>query len=238
MNRLGMMLLACALVTVSHRSWADAPKTNEVLRVILELSDGSRVVGTPGIATVPVQTPYAKMTVPLRQILAIKLNVDHEAAVIETRNGDTVKGVVSLSPLELTTVFGSVKIGIEQLLRISVLQKGRLAAAIDQGQTFQVGFDILDAPIGSIRPGSVLTGVYTKSRESWEVWSPSHPSRPDYHYVYSPGGSDGSGPLDAAVRPEDGKINLWGVTFLFDERGTVFHPLSPAKAVGRLELLP
>jgi hypothetical protein len=37
MKRLGMMLAACALVTVSQRAWSAEPQTNAVLRVALDL---------------------------------------------------------------------------------------------------------------------------------------------------------------------------------------------------------
>jgi hypothetical protein len=70
MNSLKMMLVACAFVTVSQRVWSAELQTNEVLTVILELVDGSRVVGTPGIEAVAMQTPYAKVSLPLKQILS------------------------------------------------------------------------------------------------------------------------------------------------------------------------
>lgn len=114
----------------------------------------------------------------------------------------------------------------------------RLAVAIDRGVTFQVTFDRIADPIGGIKPGAVLTGFYTKSRQAWEVWSPSHPNQPNTHFVYTPNGDDGTGRIGATVQPEDGKINLWGPTFPFNDKGTVFHPSNRRQAVGRLELLP
>jgi hypothetical protein len=119
-----MMLVVCTLVNVSHRVWADELQTNEVLTVILELSDGSRVVGTPGIESVPVQTPYAKINVPLNQILGIALEADHETASFELQNGDKLTGIVNLGPLPLSTLFGKVTIPVEHIRTVHVSLSG------------------------------------------------------------------------------------------------------------------
>lgn len=235
-------VIVAILCTVVLLGWArvEADETNsppQAVRLEVDLSDGSHVIGVPNLESVPLQTSYAKIDIDVRQIDTIVIAEDHETASLGLANGDQLKGVITLGPIELTTVFGSVKIGIQHILRISVAQKGRLAAAIDSGETFRVTFDGLGDQIGSIRPGAVLTGFYTKSREAWEVWSPSHPARPDYHYIYALNGPP-FGRLDAPVHPSDGKINLWGATFPFDDNGVVYHPSDPKKAIGRLELVP
>jgi len=119
-----MILVACALVTVNHRVWSAEPTTNEVLTVILELSDGSRIVGTPGIEAVPVQTAYAKMSLPLKQIRGVTMEADHETAAFELRNGDKIKGVITLGPIPLTTLFGKVTIPIEHIRALQVSLSG------------------------------------------------------------------------------------------------------------------
>jgi hypothetical protein len=69
----------------------------------LDLVDGSRVIGAPSIKSVPVQTPYATMDIALEQIKSIKIEDDHEAAAFELQNGDKLKGVFNLGPLEPET---------------------------------------------------------------------------------------------------------------------------------------
>ena len=61
----------------------------------LDLADGSYVIGMPSIKSVPVQTPYAKIDIPLREILSMEIGDDHETASFELRNGDRLKGVFS-----------------------------------------------------------------------------------------------------------------------------------------------
>jgi hypothetical protein len=125
MKRLRCILTACAIVAASHITLAGTPNTNEVLNVVLDLSDGSRLIGTPVIATVPVQTAYAKMDVPLTQIKALKIGDDHETVTLNLRNGDTLTGVISLKPIELKTLFGTASIGIEHIQQLRVTLGGR-----------------------------------------------------------------------------------------------------------------
>jgi hypothetical protein len=125
MKRLRCILTACAIVTANNIIWAGTPNTNEVLNVVLDLSDGSRLIGTPGFATVPVQTTYAKMEIPLTQIQTLKIGDDHETVILNLRNGDTLTGVISLKPIELKTVFGTASIGIEHIQQLRVTLGGR-----------------------------------------------------------------------------------------------------------------
>ena len=129
MNSLKIMLVVCAFVTVSQRVWSAELQTNEVLTVILELVDGSRVIGTPGVDTVAVQTSYAKMSVPLKQILTIKMGEDHETAAISLQNGDMLKGVIGLGPMQIDTVFGKVSVGIEHVREFRIVPGGGVLPA-------------------------------------------------------------------------------------------------------------
>ncbi|MFC1461199.1 NPCBM/NEW2 domain-containing protein [Verrucomicrobiota bacterium] len=86
------------------------------LRLAIDLVDGSRVIGVPRIKSIPVQSSYAKMDIPLKQIVSIKFHDDHETASIDLQNGDKLKGVLEdLQPLALETIFGKVSIGIEHV---------------------------------------------------------------------------------------------------------------------------
>ena len=71
------------------------------LRLAIDLVDGSRIIGVPKIKSIPVQTSYAKMDIPLEQITSIHIRDDHEMASIDLLNGDKLKGVLDLKPLEL-----------------------------------------------------------------------------------------------------------------------------------------
>ena len=63
-----------------------APK--KPLQLELEICDGSLVIGTPSIDSIPLQTSYAKMDIKLARIISMKIGDDHKSVVIALRNGD------------------------------------------------------------------------------------------------------------------------------------------------------
>ena len=108
-----MVLSATALVGTA---WAGEEKeTGPQFSLELDLVDGSHIVGTPSIKSISVQTSYAKMDIPLKQIVSITFHDDHEMASIDLRNGDKIKGVLDLPPLELATIVGDVSVAIEHV---------------------------------------------------------------------------------------------------------------------------
>lgn len=120
------MALVAAMALVGT-AWAGTDSTNQPpakIRLELELVDGSRIIGVPDIASVPVQTAYARMDIPLGQISAIEIGEDHETASFELRNGDKLKGGLALEPLMLETAFGRVSIGIEHIRELRVVMAG------------------------------------------------------------------------------------------------------------------
>jgi len=133
-----------AVILLGGWTWAGDNATNQpppVMRLELDLADGSHIIGTPKIESVPLQTAYARMDIPLKQILSVKMDDDHETASLALVNGDKLKGVIALKPLELTTVFGPVKIGVEHLRAIAVSSGEGLSAALKKGLVLYYSFD-------------------------------------------------------------------------------------------------
>ena len=142
MKRIAFCMVALTATALVSSAWAGKDKEEPQIRLELDLADGSRVIGTPNIETVPMQTSYAKMDVPLKEILAIKLGEDHETAIFDLRNGDKLKGVVSLGPIKLGTLFGKVSVGIEHVRQLAVvISGGPLPDALRQGLVLYYSFD-------------------------------------------------------------------------------------------------
>jgi hypothetical protein len=123
MKRLSLIVVASAMALFGT-TWAEDEQTAVLPRLELDLADGSLIVGTPIIATVPVRTSYAKMDIPLAQIQTIKMGDDHETVFVDLQNGDKLTGVITLGPIELTTVFGKVAVGIEHIRKFDVVLGG------------------------------------------------------------------------------------------------------------------
>jgi hypothetical protein len=122
MKGLRHSILAVTALLLATVGSAEKANTKPVLRLVLDLTDGSRIIGVPSIQSIPVQTSYAKMDIPLKRILSIRIDDDHETASFELQDRDKVKGVPKLSPVVLDTVFGRVSIGLEHVTKIEVLR--------------------------------------------------------------------------------------------------------------------
>ncbi len=133
------MLVTTALRTVAGE---DALPKDTSLRLELDLVDGSRIVGTPTITSVPVQTSYSKMDIPLKQIRSLQLGKDRETVAICLQNGDKLTGVITLGPIKMQTVFGLVAIGTEHLQELRVLLSGgALPESLQKGLVLCYSFD-------------------------------------------------------------------------------------------------
>ena len=131
-----VLLPVCGVLCLAGFAYGGDAEKGQALRLVLELTDGSRLVGTPGIESVPVQTSYARMDVPLRQLVTVRIDADHETASLDLKNGDKVKGVVNLSPIKLETVFGKVSVGIENIRELRVVLSGGVLPAGEGALSF------------------------------------------------------------------------------------------------------
>jgi len=104
-------------------------ETNEGINVAVNLSDGSMLIGKPDISSVTLQTSYAKIEIPINQILSIKIDDDRETAVLELESGDKLKGGLTIRALEIGTIFGKTSVSMEYIKNIMVRKgngKGRI----------------------------------------------------------------------------------------------------------------
>jgi hypothetical protein len=122
MKILRFCMRVLAVFLLAGTVWAGKAREESPLRLELDLTDGSHLIGTPVIEFVSLQTSYAKMDVPLKEISTLRMAADHQTASLDLQNGDKLNGVVNLKPITLETVFGKVSIGIDQLrgLRVGI----------------------------------------------------------------------------------------------------------------------
>lgn len=152
----GIAVVAAAIMVLGGWAWAGSEDTNQppqALRLEVELADGSRVIGVPGVKSVPFDTAYGKIDIPLEQIASMEMTADHETAALDLRNNDRLKGVLKLSLISLETVFGGVRIGMEHVSRITVVRPGLgLAAGLRRSLVLHYAFDADDS--GKVRDSS------------------------------------------------------------------------------------
>lgn len=130
MNTPGVRITIAMLALLGSAAVAEPEQPPPAsLRLALDLSDGSRVVGVPAVNSVPVQTSLAALDVPLNVIRDIKFAEDHRHAVLTLRNGDVVKGELKPEPIQLETLFGKISVDTKHVWSLRpVLGGGMLPA--------------------------------------------------------------------------------------------------------------
>ena len=112
----------------------DAPEAESL---VIELVDGSRLVGTVSSATLPIKTPYASFDFQLAEVESMEFAEDRETVTM--RNGDRVTGVLGGGSFSVETILGPLKIEVRHIREISV-RDGR-AANLAQGLVLHYSFD-------------------------------------------------------------------------------------------------
>lgn len=69
--------------------------------VVLDLAEGSRIVGTPKIKNVSIKTSFAEMSVPLELVREINWDRESSNVVAKMQNGDTITGLCGLRQIEV-----------------------------------------------------------------------------------------------------------------------------------------
>ncbi|MBI2441492.1 MAG: LamG domain-containing protein [Lentisphaerae bacterium] len=145
MNRFGYIIVVffTTILTNINNAPGVGAEAEDGIILILDLRDGSHIIGSPAISSIGIQTAYAKMEIPLKQIQNIKLTDDHETALFELTNEDRLKGALILGNLELQTLFGKVTVAIEHIMKISVCRvtSGSLPIALKDSLVFHYSFD-------------------------------------------------------------------------------------------------
>lgn len=101
-----------------------APTTNVVLQLRVDLVDGSILIGRPLTTTLPVQTSFAGMSIPFTAIDSIEFGKNNAESKLKLKNGDLLKGTISLKSLTLDTCLGRVDLKPEHLARLRVTAGG------------------------------------------------------------------------------------------------------------------
>ncbi len=128
--------------------FAKARKTRDVVkeegdeyRVVAHLKDGSRLVGSPSILAIPVQTEFAKLRVGLEHVSTITRGGEGKSDVFLFNNGDRMQGEILLSAYGLKTIFGDVSLDMALVESLTVRRHGPTLALIEDGLVAYFPFD-------------------------------------------------------------------------------------------------
>jgi hypothetical protein len=90
-------------------------------KILVELVDGSRIVGSPHESTVGLLSILGAVDIPLGYLRRLAIGADRETAVANLDKGDHVTGVLTSHTLTLTAAWGTVHLGMEQVSVLTTL---------------------------------------------------------------------------------------------------------------------
>jgi hypothetical protein len=120
----GLLSILAASIPNQTPAASSSPAETPDLRVAVELTDGSRVIGAPDVDRLELLTDYADLDLKLTLIRAIEYDADHRLARVTMQKGDELRGRLIASSLDLKTVFGAVAIPLAKVRRLSLTEAG------------------------------------------------------------------------------------------------------------------
>ena len=129
------LLLWLSAMVCAHA--ADSSPNPNAPSFVMELTDGSRVIGTPSITNLQMRTSFGRVDIALALVQSIDFKSDKETVTLALRNGDKVQGALSLEAVELQTLMGRVKIPFNLAQKILV----RLPFKAKEGLVLHFSFE-------------------------------------------------------------------------------------------------
>lgn len=130
MKRFLHVAMSCLLLAISVPAGGEDGTQKPVLRLAVDLEDGSHVLGLPATASLKLRTPFAELDVPLARVVELTQDVARASWVAHLANGDVLTGTLDIKSIELTSQFGPVSIPVSMLKRVAVVGGGGAAGLV------------------------------------------------------------------------------------------------------------
>ncbi len=137
-----LLISGLALAMTGVSAWAaDTLDKKMVVRAVVELTDGSRLVGTPLDVGLKMSVEFSKISVPLSTIQQCKVLHKEQRVVLALQNGDQVTGIAEDESFPLQTALGRLTPSFTQIDRItfSAYQEGGLPPGVPGEGTIAFG---------------------------------------------------------------------------------------------------
>ncbi len=89
-------------------------------QMVLQLSDGSRISGTPVADHLKMATPYASIRIPFLRVRTFQFDIANHTARVSLENGDELTGQVADTELAVRTAAGQVVVPLAKVRQIRV----------------------------------------------------------------------------------------------------------------------
>ena len=164
-RRIWMMLALSASLAATATAWGHEAAKKAVVQVVVELADGSRLVGTPLDQALHVKLDFMKADIPLASIKECEVRPKEERVTIHLKNGDRLTGTLEMHRFKLETVLGKLSPEFAQIDRLTFTTGEKESSPAEKGSIefgginwlpwktlFEVQGDKL-ATVPKVRPG-------------------------------------------------------------------------------------
>ncbi|HWB59453.1 MAG TPA: LamG domain-containing protein [Chthoniobacteraceae bacterium] len=115
-----------------------APAATPPAQLVIDLSDGSRIIGIPSADRLKITTSYADLEIEFSKMRAVEFGAEDHAAHVSLLNGDLLNGKLAGTDIAVKTIFGQVTVPLAQVRRIQVSNPG---APLPEGLVLHYTFD-------------------------------------------------------------------------------------------------
>jgi HEAT repeat protein len=105
-------------------------------RLVLDLTDGSRLVGEFADTSIPFSMPQLKLDLPLDRVSSMQFQNGRKAATLLLKNGEKLSGEVGIESIKVSSILGELVIPLEKirLIRVSFRNARNPSAAVQLPQ--------------------------------------------------------------------------------------------------------
>jgi len=97
---------------------SDQPATGS--HVVINLVDGSRILGQPQFDKLPIKTGLGDISVPLEKIASIQWKKGDTNAEVKLKNGDKISGQVLVASVKMSTCIGVLTLKVADMTSLAV----------------------------------------------------------------------------------------------------------------------
>ena len=196
------------------------------VRLTVDLSDGSRLVGTSQTSSLPVETEYASLTLPITTLRQLELSSGTNQATIRLNNGDSLRGKLLVNSLQLETLFGKVSLDVALVKKVVFASMVGGALPVGEGPLEFGGLKWTPQRRDFEIQGDRLVAL-ARAREGFDYGHGGHGRAAVLvSNVGNPDWRDYALEFDLGVTGVDGNFNPHGLPENFRRAGFMFHVVS------------
>src|ERR1039458_9822529 len=132
-RRIWMMLALSASLAATATAWGHEAAKKAAVQVVVELADGSRLVGTPLDQALHVKLDFMTADIPLAGIKQCEVRPKDERVTIHLKNGDRLTGTLEVHRFKLETVLGKLSAEFAQIDRLTFTTGEKESSPAEKG---------------------------------------------------------------------------------------------------------